>query len=145
MKLQNSLLLSVVLGLAPLEPANNKMLVGAWLDTRVETPVQFNERVGFSASFFQLAENFPLNFNDPPPFKLLDDTNTNTMLLLTVYPRPLGFAAIGPNDNAELVKQVAGLTKRGRRVFLRLAPEMNGSWYACNNPGSCLARSPFSL
>jgi hypothetical protein len=115
--------------LAPLEPANG-VILGTWLDTAPgqDTPRAFNERLGYNAGMFMLAEDFPLDFNKPPPVELIDATGTNAIYYLTVYPNPNGFN-INDNDINELVKQVAGYTNRNRQVMLRLAPEMNGNWF----------------
>jgi hypothetical protein len=75
-----------------------------------------------------MSEIIPLNFNQPPPTELIDQTNTNAMLGLTVYPNS-GFDIITQKDVDDFVKQIAGFTKKGRRVFIRFAPEMNGSWF----------------
>lgn len=106
---------------APLESQNGVML-GAWLDTQPggETPSAFNTRMGFNSSFFQMAQDFPLDFNKPPPVQLITQTGTNAMLYLTVYPRT--FASIVDNDINELVKQIGGFTNSGFQVFLRFAP-----------------------
>jgi hypothetical protein len=117
--------------LAPLEPEDG-IYLGAWLDTRPgeDSPVAFNGRIRNQASIHQLSQPFPLNFNEPPPWELVDDTNTNAMLFLTVYSRTsLLVETPTDTDIDELVKQVAGVVKnKPRTVFLRLNPEMNGPW-----------------
>ena len=74
---------------APLEPADGKVLFGAWVDSVPEvgdTPLKFNARLGKNASFFQFAQNMPLDFNRPIPIELLNATGTNADLYITVYP-----------------------------------------------------------
>lgn len=82
--------------------------------------------MGLSASFFQFAEDFPLVFSNPPPLQLIDETNTNAFYMLTVYPTKLD--GIRDSDINDLVSQVAGFNGKGKRVFLRFGPEMNGNW-----------------
>ncbi|KAJ3041471.1 hypothetical protein HDV00_009267 [Rhizophlyctis rosea] len=123
--------------LAPLE--SNGIYFGAWLDTRpgYDSPVQFNRRVGQLSSFFQLAEDFPLDFNKPPPVELIDYTQTDALLYLTIYPSKAVVTNQTSNqvldqfkdtDVQELVKQLLGYVANGRKVLVRLFPEMNGSW-----------------
>jgi hypothetical protein len=107
------------------------MYLGAWKDTAPgkDRPAAINERLGKRLSFFQFAQNLPLDFNNPPPIQLIDDTRTNAYLFLTVYAMPAGLDSITDPVIDDFVKQVAGITKTGRRVFIRLMPEMNGSWF----------------
>jgi hypothetical protein len=116
--------------LAVLEP-KDKILLGAWLDTSPgkDTPTDFNARIGKRASFFQFAENLPLDFNNPPPIQLLAQSDTSAHLYLTVYALPNGLDSITDTVISDFVKQIAGITKQGRSVFIRLFPEMNGSWF----------------
>ncbi|KAJ3040617.1 hypothetical protein HDV00_010642 [Rhizophlyctis rosea] len=126
--------------LAPLE--SNQIYFGAWLDTSpssagFDSPVAFNKRLGHNAAMFQLSEDFPLDFNAPPPVEILDYTQTDALLYLTIYPSKKNvtvntsnqaLAQFSDSDLSELVKQVVGYVVRGRKVFIRLFPEMNGSW-----------------
>lgn len=115
---------------------DNGILFGAWLNTSLvageggptfDSPTQFNKRMGINAAFFQLSETFPLDFNNPPPFRLIDETNTNAFYMLTVYPTKLD--GVLNSEINDLVSQVAGFNDKGRRVFLRFGPEMNGNWF----------------
>ncbi|KAJ3049527.1 hypothetical protein HK097_009488 [Rhizophlyctis rosea] len=129
---------SALAQLAPLEHPSG-VYFGAWLDSRpgFDSPQAFNKRVGHNAAFFQLAYDFPLNFNTPPPVEILDYTQTDALLYVTIYPKKDGITNMTGNqalqqftdaDVAELVKQLVGFVVRGRKVFVRLFPEMNGSW-----------------
>jgi hypothetical protein len=117
--------------LAILEPSD-KILLGAWKDTAPgkDTPNEINRRLGQKLSFFQFAQNLPLDFNNPPPVQLLDDTKTNAILFMTVYALPNGLDSVTTTAIDDFVRQIAGFTKAGRSVFIRLMPEMNGSWFA---------------
>ena len=70
---------------AALEPANGQLLFGAWLDTSnaTDSMTSFSSRMGFNPSFFQLAQQIPLDFNNPPPVNLVDQLGPNVPLLLT--------------------------------------------------------------
>lgn len=106
--------------------------IGAQVDTEInyttnapsDTPNQFNSRIGRKAAFFQFSQDFPLNFEDPLPIFHIDATFTNAFLYLTVYPTKIN--GIADIDIQDLVSQIAGFNKKGRMVFLRFAPEMNG-------------------
>ncbi|KAI8906358.1 glycoside hydrolase superfamily [Gorgonomyces haynaldii] len=93
----------------------------------MDSPINFIKRVNFNPSFFHLAEDFPLDFNKPPPVEIIDATNTNAMYYLTIYPTKL--SGVTDTDINELVKQIAGYTNKGKQVFIRFGPEMNGSWF----------------
>jgi beta-mannanase len=109
------------------------MYFGAHLDTALnggrpnDTPVAFNERIGQKGSIFEFAEDFPLDFNNPPPITLLSNTKSDAFLYLSIY-IPKGYNGITNGDVDDLVNQLAGIAKTGRRIFLRIGPEMNGSW-----------------
>ena len=126
-------LISVLNNCQSLFEPNSGILFGAHLDTSLkdgkpnDTPVAFNNRMGIKGSIFELAENFPLEFNNPPPFSLVTDTRSDAFLYLSIY-IPKGYAGITDGDVDDLIKQLAGIAKTGRRIFLRVAPEMNGSW-----------------
>ncbi|KAI9095008.1 glycoside hydrolase superfamily [Phlyctochytrium arcticum] len=112
---------------APLEPP--KIIFGAWLDTapNKDTPKAFGDRLGRAPSVIHMAENLPLESPHLPPTALLDEAKTNAFLYLSVYPTILPDQVTDAVINP-LVAQIATFVNRGRGVFLRLAPEMNGSW-----------------
>ncbi|KAJ3004899.1 hypothetical protein HKX48_000992 [Thoreauomyces humboldtii] len=119
---------ALVSALAPLEPSSGIML-GVWMDTNpgADTPTDFNARFGHNVAMVHLAQNIPLDYSALAPVSLIDATNTNAILYLTVY--PVGSAdALSDVQIQELVKQVTTYASSGRGVLLRLAPEMNGSW-----------------
>ena len=99
-----------------------------------DTPKRFNERMGLNASIFQFAQNLPLT-DFPFPDEQMAETQTDALILLTVYPQmePLLPGVATDADIQILANQLVRLTKsEGRRILLRLAPEMNGNW---NNYG----------
>ncbi|KAJ3178857.1 hypothetical protein HDU85_005051 [Gaertneriomyces sp. JEL0708] len=114
---------------APLEPSAGKVVLGAWLDTHPgkTTPQEMNQKLGHNLAMYHLAEDLPLKFDQPPPVFLIDETNTNALLYLSVYPTVTP-DALTENDIFEFVKQIAGYAKAGRGVMIRLGSEMNGSW-----------------
>ncbi|KAJ3163465.1 hypothetical protein HDU86_000044 [Geranomyces michiganensis] len=126
--------------LAPLEPASGR-LFGAWLNTttRSDTPELFNTRLGFKASLFQFSVNIPLLASELPPVSLIDATGTDAILYLTVFPRmEASFTRTGTEAFDQLEPQrvvddfvalVQGYVSSGRRVLVRIASEMNGSWF----------------
>ena len=64
----------------------------------------------------------------PFPDDQVDDTKTDAIVLLTVYPRPDPWA-IQDADIQLLAEQCARLNKlAGRRLLLRFGAEMNGNW-----------------
>ncbi|TPX55188.1 hypothetical protein PhCBS80983_g05524 [Powellomyces hirtus] len=114
--------------LSPLEPSRGIML-GTWCDTAPgkDSPAAFNQRFGHNAAMVHLAQNLPLEMDKLAPVQLVDQTNTNAILYLSVYP------TIQPNlltdaQIAAFVNQLSTYTSQGRGVLVRLAPEMNGTW-----------------
>ena len=93
-----------------------------------DRPVKFNERMGFKSSLFQYAQNLPIEAGSFPfPDDQVDATNSDALVLLTVYPRPTPWNISDADVNA-LAAQCARLNKAKRRILLRFAPEMNGDW-----------------
>lgn len=74
-----------------------------------------------------MAEDLPLQSSRLPPVSLIDDTNTNAILYLSVYPTVRPDQLTDAQIN-EFVQQLGRFAKAGRGVLVRLAPEMNGSW-----------------
>lgn len=85
--------------------------------------------MGFEASFFQYAQNLPIEQGSFPfPDDQVDETNTTAVVVLTVYPRPTPWQ-ISDADIQRLAEQCSRLNKQAkRRIILRFAPEMNGNW-----------------
>lgn len=119
-------LLPLVLAQALNEPA--KIHMGAWLDTadtapganNGDRPVLFNQRMGFNASFFQYAQNIPID-TFPFPIEQVEATESDALIHLTVYPRPTPWE-ITDAQISILTAQMSELNKRGRRVIMRFAP-----------------------
>ncbi|KAJ3079917.1 hypothetical protein HK102_003431 [Quaeritorhiza haematococci] len=119
------------------EPPNGKHYIGAWLDTADsrpgandgDRPILFNRRMGFNSSLFQYAQDLPIPANGfAAPDEQVKETGTDTILFLTVYPRP-NPANITDEDIAALVRQCRRLTvDERRRVLIRFGAEMNGNW-----------------
>ncbi|ORY62712.1 hypothetical protein BCR35DRAFT_308942 [Leucosporidium creatinivorum] len=124
-------------GAAVLEPADGTVYFGAWLNLSDDTPLAFNKRMGFNASSFQMSQNIPL---DPFDYvtgsggeideTLLEATQTNASLFLTVYPTTT-LDLINSTSLTLLGEQILGYQSApyNRSVFLRYAPEMQGDWF----------------
>ena len=99
----------------------DKRLLGLALDTSYTLPLAINQISSLNFSCFHFAQNIPLDPDLTPPLELLDLTDTDAALHLTLYPK-LGLSVVGDGDLRDLVDQVAQLNARGRRVYLRFAP-----------------------
>jgi hypothetical protein len=122
------------------------ILFGAWLDYRpgVDSPKEFNQRLGKNAAFFQFSQVIPLDYNNPPPVDMIEETGTDAFIYLTVYPNS-GFNAVTPAAINAFVKQLGGWTKKGKRVLVRYAPEMNGKVDLIKGLGLRLANNLLNL
>ncbi|KAI8837306.1 hypothetical protein BC829DRAFT_376962 [Chytridium lagenaria] len=58
----------------------------------------------------------------------LEDTGTNAFAYLTIYPFN-DFDGVTDAQLDELGDRLLRIISRGRKIFLRLYPEMNGSWF----------------
>lgn len=110
---------------------------GVWPDTAhgfSDTPAMINQRLGFNTSVFQIAQLIPLppyNYTTgaggPAPEYLIEQTQTDAAVFLTVY--PTGLDTVTDDDLKLLGTQLQGYTQvMNRTVFLRFAPEMQGTW-----------------
>lgn len=63
-------------------------------------------------------------------FSQLDNTSTNAIAYLTIYPME-GFDAVTDEAIAQLSQKVAFEINAGRQIFIRYASEMNGNqmWF----------------
>jgi hypothetical protein len=90
--------------------------------------VSVNARVGKPMSLFQsdvnISQTLQSEFVDHF-FAQLDATGTDAIAYLTVYPME-GFEAVSDSALNELASKIANQTRKGRRVFIRYASEMNG-------------------
>ncbi|KAJ3064321.1 hypothetical protein HK102_008233, partial [Quaeritorhiza haematococci] len=120
--------------LAPLELPDKRMLFCVWPDINTadlsignDRPVLVNGRFGFNVSAFQFTQSIPVNWSyGQAPLWMLSETGTDAYAVLTVLAdSPTSLDAITPQDINELAGQITELSKNGRKVFLRLLPEMN--------------------
>ncbi|KAJ3107904.1 hypothetical protein HDU97_002836 [Phlyctochytrium planicorne] len=123
-----------------LSPPDGQLYLGAWYE-RMEGDLasQVNARIkgipGAGLSFFQTDIDISLG-KDPRTapnitdsyLQQLEDTGTDTFAYLTVYPF-LGFDGVTDAQLNDLAQRIVKIISRGRKVFLRLYPEMNGSWF----------------
>lgn len=119
------------------EPADGNLYLGALLDTSVaggDSPVAFNQRMGFGASVFGFTQTIPLSpFNASTGLggqmnaSMVELTGTNAMIFLTVVPYYPDFTQIQTSDYRDLGNQIATYMAApfNRKVFLRFAPNMN--------------------
>ncbi|KAJ3062827.1 hypothetical protein HDU98_001331, partial [Podochytrium sp. JEL0797] len=134
------------------EPADGKILFGAWIDTEDpkaagniglggDSPTLFNQRLGLNAPVFHMSQQLPLQIS---PFTqqqmtanltMLEQTNTDAILLLTIYPNQAAANAYDLYTDADIqllatqLDNISNPAKSGRRVMVRFAPEMNGNWF----------------
>jgi mannan endo-1,4-beta-mannosidase len=115
----------------------NRMLLGAYLDLHGQSStaaVQSRERAmgrpyDLEVTYYNWTDSFPDAGEDsmaaqgttPLIAWYLPDTNSGSTA-------SLGQIAAG-SDDAQILKQAHAIKTFGHRVFLRLAPEMNGNWY----------------
>ncbi|KAI9346460.1 glycoside hydrolase superfamily [Obelidium mucronatum] len=139
MLLRVMLLAATAFALAPLEPPAGKLIFGAWYDRNLsDTPSAVNSRFGYKPlAMFQTDVDFsgvvkPWTSPEaviPMFMQHLNDTNTDAIAYLTVYP----FQGLGSNITDAQVndmgRRLVLLVNSGHKVFLRFAPEMNGNWF----------------
>ncbi|KAJ3412639.1 hypothetical protein HDV05_000450 [Chytridiales sp. JEL 0842] len=110
---------------------------GAWYDRILgDTPSTLNDRLNYQPlSFFQTDIDLsgqlkPLtgpNITDQF-LTQLNESGTDAMAYLTVYPF-MGFDAITDDQLSDLAARMRRILESGRSLFLRYAPEMNGTWF----------------
>ncbi|KAI8927685.1 glycoside hydrolase superfamily [Entophlyctis helioformis] len=128
------------------EPPNGRLYLGAWLDTADsapgvgdgDRPVRMDQRLGFNLSSFQYAQNIPID-TFPFPIEQVEATGTDSLIYLTVYPRPTPWT-VTDEQITNLTRQCGIINSQGRRVLVRFGPEMNGDWnYYGQQPGRYIA------
>ncbi|KAG0146197.1 hypothetical protein CROQUDRAFT_715707 [Cronartium quercuum f. sp. fusiforme G11] len=139
--LLNIFIISLIKFTIPQQTALNErsqVWFGIWTNPESgysDTPSTFNKRIGFNVSVFQIAQVIPLpkyNYTTgaggPAPEYLIEQTNTDAAVFLTVYPTSFN---ISDSDFNILGNQLAAYTNQtglNRTVFLRFGPEMQGTW-----------------
>ncbi|GAA5846837.1 hypothetical protein JCM9279_004460 [Rhodotorula babjevae] len=119
------------------EPPGDQVMLGFWYDSAdpyYDTPAIINEKLGNNVPVFQLSQQIPLPaFNyttgagGAAPESLIERSSTDAAVFLTIY--PTSFAAITDDDFTNLAKQIYDYQANlNRTVFLRYAPEMQGTW-----------------
>ncbi|TPX74854.1 hypothetical protein CcCBS67573_g03883 [Chytriomyces confervae] len=134
------------------EPADGKIVFGAWVETESATtvgpvtlggdsPSDFNKRLGLNAGVFHMSQSIPLAISPfdqtqmTAPLNLIEATKTDAILFLTIYPNQTAqnpYDLITDKDVQLLAWQLGNITDpslSGRRVMLRFGPEMNGNWF----------------
>ncbi|KAJ3152702.1 hypothetical protein HK101_001797 [Irineochytrium annulatum] len=124
--------------LAPLEPADGKMMIGAWYErTLGDTPALMNGRLGGlpGLTFFQTDIDISGKHDPTTGLNITDQfithlvsTNTNAAGYITIYPYG-GFDDVSDAQLTTLANNMIKLVSSGRQLFLRYAPEMNGNWF----------------
>ncbi|KAI8614309.1 glycoside hydrolase superfamily [Chytriomyces sp. MP71] len=158
--LTSAILLTRIVAAAPTsptfslyEPKDGKIMFGAWVDSEDpkasgniglggDSPVAFNNRLGQNASVFHMSQSIPLAISPfdgtemTVPLNLIEDTKTDAILFLTLYPNQTAtnsWDLIKDSDLLKLAYQLDNIThptKSARRVLVRYAPEFNGNWFA---------------
>ncbi|KAJ3104010.1 hypothetical protein HDU96_009074 [Phlyctochytrium bullatum] len=121
-------------------PPDGQMLLGAWFQRMEGDPARLvSERIkgipGAGLSFFQTDIDISngkdsrtlLNITDSY-LQQLEETGTDASAYLTIYPFK-GFDGVTDDQLTELAQRIVRIINRNRSVFLRLYPEMNGSWF----------------
>ncbi|KAJ3114938.1 hypothetical protein HDU96_001438 [Phlyctochytrium bullatum] len=125
----------------PLAPPTGQVLLGAWYMRAQGDPAKdVNARLtgipGAGLSFFQTDVDITDARNDPGTtlnitdsyLQELEETGTDALAYLTVYPFR-GYNTITDAQLQDLGRRLLRIIQSGRSVFLRLYPEMNGSWF----------------
>ncbi|GAA5975084.1 hypothetical protein JCM11641_000025 [Rhodosporidiobolus odoratus] len=119
------------------EPAGDQVMLGMWFDPAdpyYDTPAAINQKIGFNFPVFQIAQSIPLpayNYTTgaggAAPENMIERSSTDAAIFITIYPTSL--SAITDDDFTALGKQIYDYQANlNRTVFLRYAPEMQGTW-----------------
>ncbi|CEQ38579.1 SPOSA6832_00009, partial [Sporobolomyces salmonicolor] len=100
-----------------------------------DSPSRINNNLGYNVPVFQIAQAIPLpkyNYTTgaggAAPENQIELSATDAAVFLTVYPTS-GFAAVTDDDFTALGQQILNYQQAlNRTVFLRYAPEMQGTW-----------------
>ncbi|BGP36250.1 hypothetical protein JCM10449v2_000148 [Rhodotorula kratochvilovae] len=122
---------------AQFEPPGDQVLLGFWYDSAdpyYDSPTIINSKLGLNVPVFQLSQRIPLPpFNyttgagGPAPESLIERSATDAAVFLTIYPTT--FDEVTDDDFTSLGKQILDYQQNlNRTVFLRYAPEMQGTW-----------------
>ncbi|KAJ3108334.1 hypothetical protein HDU97_001459 [Phlyctochytrium planicorne] len=124
---------------APLLPPEGQLYLGAWFDrVQSDLPSAVNSRIkgipGEGLSFFQT--DFDLAEKEGKPtigildgfVDMLDASGTDAFAYITVYFFKK-FTELTDDKLTELANRLLKVLKRGKKIFLRLYPEMNGYWF----------------
>jgi hypothetical protein len=138
MKIIISFLVTIIYSLAPLEQSDGSGIhFGAWYDRlNGDTPVKINKRLGSKPmSFFQSDMNITETMDDEQMgyidefVKQVEATNSDAFIYLTLYPF-FGFERVTDLAIDQFAQRVKKIVDSGRKILIRYASEMNGSWFA---------------
>ncbi|KAJ2996258.1 hypothetical protein HDV02_006655 [Globomyces sp. JEL0801] len=109
------------------------MYLGSWYDRlHGDTPVSTNARLNYKPlAFFQSDMNMTKTLQSVEMemyFNQVEQTQTDCFLYLTIYPME-GYDAVSDEAIADLSNRIKSITETGRKVLIRYASEMNGSWF----------------
>lgn len=120
-----------------LEAPKDKVWFGAWVNITDsyegagdgDSPVKFNQRMGFNASMFQFGQPLPNPDGDKLkfPYNLVGDTHTGTIVSLTI--QPTSPWTLSDDEIKQLYDECQALALDQRKVLIRFGAEMNGSWF----------------
>ena len=117
-----------------LEAPKDKVWFSAWVNVTDsyegagdgDTPVKFNQRMGFNASMFQFGQSLPNSDGDKSkfPYNLVGDTHTDAIVSLTI--QPTSPWTLSDVEIKQLYDQCQALALDQRKVLIRFGAEMNG-------------------
>ncbi|KAJ8327418.1 hypothetical protein QVD99_008040 [Batrachochytrium dendrobatidis] len=102
-----------------------KLLLGAQLDLRTDSPVAANTRLGYNLAIIAMQQELPEI--DPPSFEVVDQTLTNAAIMISIIPT-ISMSSIQLSQLESIAARCASFNARGRQVFLRFAPDFNAGW-----------------
>jgi len=104
---------------------------GASLDWRRDSVAGYARRLGAVPAVVGVTAGLPLAQADRAALDAVvgQSERAGSMVMLTLEPRD-GLAAVTDDVAEGLARDLDGYDRRGVPVFVRFAPEMNGSWHA---------------
>ncbi|KAJ3282341.1 hypothetical protein HDU79_010004 [Rhizoclosmatium sp. JEL0117] len=127
------------------EPPAGKVILGIWMDgtsgkvSGNDTSARVADRLGYNPGSYQIWQMMPPYVEDPEFLPLLNadgtsnfdgviNEGTDASIFWTIYPR--GFN-VTDQDMTNVLNQGRRLIDTtGRKLFIRLGPEMNGDWFS---------------
>ncbi|KAJ3194860.1 hypothetical protein HK101_001751 [Irineochytrium annulatum] len=121
----------------PAAKAGTPIIVGGWLFTDhypadpnqvFDTNADFNSRIGYMASAFQVSESVPLTSADNAVDITVWNDNSTAGVFVTVYAENHGLKEATDDALANMAQRLGNISAVRSPVWLRYCPEMNGGW-----------------